>query len=121
MSDKRPLQFGMRSLFVAVATAAAAIWAWDSSVDTWGKALAAIFGQHTVFADGYSDRRWNAVRLGMEKSEILQILGEPLSRGDTGDWWAYSTQLDTTENYHRREVIFQSGKVSEKLAEFTID
>lgn len=51
--------------------------------------LGEFFGQERIYADGYSDRRWNAVSIGMSKQDVLRILGQPIEFVGTEDPWRY--------------------------------
>ena len=123
-NSRPPFQFGMRALLGAVAAVAVGICIWDNTVDPGGKALGVFFGHRTVYAEGYSDRGWNAVHVGMSKEKVLKILGEPLAQFTrrNRDYCAYSGwEPDRKGNYHRRDVTFEDGHVSEKITEFCID
>jgi hypothetical protein len=94
MEKGRPPQFGTRALLVAVAVVAVALGAWVNSVDPLGKALGMLFGQYTIYAEDYSDYRWNRIRVGMSKPEVAKILGnhsERLTR--TGGSTARGTRI----------------------------
>src|SRR5262245_14258904 len=66
-------------------------------------------GHKTRYAPGYSDFAFNRVRLGMSRSEVLDILGEPLER--YAPWqpdfaWRYSVPATNTGHFHLRELRF---------------
>jgi hypothetical protein len=87
------------------------------------------FGFGTVYAPGYSERRFHRLRVGMTPVEVEAIMGPPLFKGDWGcltaptdrDIWRYSNQHHYLANYWRRWVIFEKGKVVEVVSDFWVD
>src|SRR5687768_6270997 len=71
----------------------------------------------TVYARGYSEAAWAAVRVGDTQAAILTSLGEPVERWrrSNGEWWSYSSQWTGTENYRERKLRWAiHGEVAEK-------
>jgi hypothetical protein len=78
----------------------------------------------TVYASGYSEPGWTAVRVGDTQGKVRGHLGEPLDRwrGSSGEWWSYSQQTTGTENYRERKLLFAiHGEVAEKHEACYID
>jgi hypothetical protein len=89
--------------------------------------LALIFSctpDRTVYASGYSEKSWNAVRVGDSQADVRAQLGEPLDLWSTtgGEWWSYSRQRTGTDDYRERKIRFSSqGHVREKEESCWID
>lgn len=83
------------------------------------------FGHDTVYSAGYSDSSWKRVEKGMPQSGVRKLLGEPLTKTRDGlpveERWDYSTNGESSENFHTRFVEFRDGKVSHKCSDFTIE
>ena len=86
----------------------------------------------TQWAPGFSERKLDAIREGMNAGEVEALLGDPLTKnldsasGDT--YWIYSWRqaiscCDQYEgNFHRREIRFSSeGVVKSVRREFDAD
>ena len=69
----------------------------------------------TIYAPGYDERRFAAVRVGMSNSEVQEILGPPLEKdqraGEVFVNWIYSEQSMHTGDYERRRIFFKEGRV----------
>ena len=87
------------------------------------------FGFCTNYSEGYSERRFNSLRVGMTREEVEAIIGAPLRilprNQDSGsrdeETWKYSGRRDYTANYWRREVFFENGKVVVVIGDFWFD
>jgi hypothetical protein len=72
----------------------------------------------TVYAPGYSESQFRRVRIGMTPNEVESIVGRPIRKDSTSSWapcWIYSEPPPhgtIGDNYSRRWVIFNNGKVS---------
>ena len=89
-----------------------------------GLSVPLTLGEDTVYADGYSAERWDRVAVGMTRSEVRTLLGEPLRSfgSDSGSisWerWTYSPG-DT--HYRIRVVSYRDDRVLEKHGSFYYD
>jgi hypothetical protein len=87
--------------------------------------LAAMFHPHsTVYASGYDESRFRAIRIGMAVSQVERLVRSPLERrparwlaGD--DLWLYTRGRTSTAR--RRWVVFRNGKVVEMINDFYVD
>jgi hypothetical protein len=87
------------------------------------------FGFCTNYSEGYSESRFNSLRVGMTREEVNAIIGAPLrvqarnqdalSRDE--ETWEYSDRRDYTANYWRRWVLFENGKVVVVVNDFWVD
>jgi outer membrane protein assembly factor BamE (lipoprotein component of BamABCDE complex) len=78
----------------------------------------------TVYARGYSESAWSAVRQGDTEATVRVLLGEPLERWSHPDdeWWSYSRQRTGTDDYRERKLRFSvHGRVLEKHETCYID
>jgi hypothetical protein len=73
----------------------------------------------TVYAPGYSESQFRRVRIGMTPNEVESILGRPIRKDSTSQsWspcWIYSEPPPhgtIGDNYWRRWVLFDDGRVS---------
>lgn len=71
--------------------------------------------RNTRFAPGYSEAKFNALRVAMSKQDVLALLGKPLSvRPDAsgGELWRYTTSIDPDDSFIVNYVVFgPPGKV----------
>ncbi len=75
----------------------------------------------TVYAPGYRESRFRKVRIGMTPNEVESILSRPIRKDSTSQRWAPCENWIYSEppppgtlgdNYWRRWVLFEDGKVS---------
>jgi hypothetical protein len=86
-------------------------------------------GFGTIYSEGYSEGRFNTLRVGMGPGEVESIVGRPLGKVPWNqhmgphdeEMWYYSDRLDETANYHRRWVVFENGKVVVVINDFWVD
>jgi hypothetical protein len=86
-------------------------------------------GFGTVYAPGYSEDRFQRLRVGMTASEVEAIVGRPLGRSDWGsgptptaqELWQYSSHHDHTANFWRRWALVENGKVVHVFNDFWVD
>lgn len=87
--------------------------------------LPLIMDERTRYAPAYREEAFRAVKRGASEAAVLGQLGEPLARHSFPDGetvWYYSQQVTGTDNYHLRNVVFDSrGVVVRKVAEFYVD
>jgi hypothetical protein len=81
--------------------------------------------ESTHYAEGYSDRQFRRVRLGMRDAEVFALLGEPLSRypiqGKDGCiGWRYS-EPGGDGDYRVRVILFEEGKAKKRIGEYYVD
>ena len=78
----------------------------------------------TIFAAGYDEARFHAIREGMTAAEVIGALGDPLRKDPLPggeETWAYSEQYTYTSNYDRRWIIFKGGLVFQVIGDYWID
>ncbi len=84
-----------------------------------------LFGFGTVYSEQFSERAFNSVRVGMNRSQVEQTIGTPLRKVPWGsasqEMWYYSDQPDLTANFWRRWVLFENGKVTWIANDFWVD
>ena len=75
----------------------------------------------TVYSPGYSESRFRRVRIGMTPTEVESIVGHPIRKDSTSQRWSpwensiYSEPPPhgtIGDNYWRRWVLFNDGRVS---------
>ena len=68
----------------------------------------------TVYAPGYNEATFRAIREGMTTDQVASIMGQPLEkelRSDDALIWKYSDQYTYTSDFDRRWVFFSGGTV----------
>lgn len=84
----------------------------------------------TVYASGYSETQFRRVQIGMTRTKVESILGRPLRNdsisqgGSNYETWIYSEPPPSGtigDNYWRRWVIFENGKVSAIVDDYYVD
>lgn len=80
----------------------------------------------TIWAPGFSEKKFNKIRIGMNSKEVLNILGRPLeTSGDCqeeGCFWHYTKQDSGTSDFDQRWIVFnKSFQVEEIRKSFFID
>ena len=87
--------------------------------------LPLIMDERTTYAPTYREEAFRAVKRGASEATVRAQLGEPLARRSFPDGetiWYYSQQATGTDNYHLRNVVFDSrGAVVRKVSEFYVD
>jgi hypothetical protein len=86
-----------------------------------GAALELLFGQ-TSYSKMYREYRFRQVSIGMGESEVLRILGEPLSADRQDGVWRFATMSSQGRNrdgfpdacFTYRIVFFSNGVVVRK-------
>ena len=78
----------------------------------------------TVYASGYNESRFRAIRIGMAVSQVESLVGSPLERRPA--WWSSGDDLwlytrGRTSTGRRRWVVFRNGKVVEVINDFYVD
>jgi hypothetical protein len=83
------------------------------------------FDSHTRYAAGYSERRFQQVRIGMTSTQVESMLGSPLNKvgwsSDGTQNWMFSSQVSPTSDYWRRWVFFKDGKVTQVINDYWWD
>jgi outer membrane protein assembly factor BamE (lipoprotein component of BamABCDE complex) len=78
----------------------------------------------TEYAAGYSEDAWSAIGRGDTQERVRALVGTPLERWSHPDdeWWSYSRQRTSTDNYRQRKLRFDhQGRVVEKHETCYID
>ncbi len=96
-----------------------------------GSVLELILHPDTKYSSGYSDKKFTSIQIGMTEQQVLEILGEPLTR-----WLPYqSTKFQdkkhlvglqystspSSTHYKLRQIFLNNGKVAEIISYFYID
>lgn len=78
--------------------------------------------EDTVYAEGYSDRGFRHVHVGMSLEDVQELIGPPF------DVWTNDSTVcmrwsrsPGSHDYRIRTVQFQNGAVVDKCAEFHLD
>jgi hypothetical protein len=93
-------------------------------LDDWGGRLVLLADDEvTVFARGYSDERFCALRIGMPEAEVRALLGEPLSEveHEPGEATLHYSASDEDTHYRQRSVRLAGGQVTGITAGVYID
>ena len=80
-------------------------------------------GEDTRYANGYSHIKFLKIRVGMTEKEVIDILGQPLSRwqpDDNCNALQYS-ESSTSTHYRMRKVILAKGKVEDIEGYYYVD
>lgn len=89
-----------------------------------GCLFAFLWGHDTVYAQGYSGRRFRQVTRGMTEAEVIGLLGRPLEKTVGAEHgmtvWRYSRSRED-DNYRMRSVAFSHGQVAETGHSFYLD
>ncbi|NEN25697.1 outer membrane protein assembly factor BamE [Cryomorpha ignava] len=90
-----------------------------------------IYSTDTKYADGYSDKRFNEIKIGMTEQEVLDVLGEPLTEWnpyqntrfkDKANFIGFQYSVSPSDTHYRlRQVYFNKGVVAEKIGYFYVD
>ena len=78
--------------------------------------------KETVYSDDFNEDNFDKISVGMDISEVKEILGEPIRTVEqsNGDHLVYSESPNST-HYFKRTVLVQNSKVTEKVDELYID
>ena len=77
-----------------------------------------IFPTHTDYAPGFTEQKFDQIKVGMDTSEVKEILGMPLMRWQ--DQWCYTFSYQS-KSYKIRQVEIVDGKVKEVMRYFYVD
>ena len=120
-------QFRLRTLFIATAVAALLAFCFSRPVNPLESLLGIVFGEETFYGPGYTEFGWRRVRAGMTKAQVLELLGDPLTKGSGQQFggqqlevWEY-TSCGPSECYYLRQVHFSKGVVTNKLGDLYVD
>jgi hypothetical protein len=103
---------------------------WLIAIALIGVAIAALrwiaVDSGTVYAPGYNEGRFAAIRKRMTAEEVEALMGPPLSRSawtanDPGQMWMYSRGATDTSDYTRRWVYLRDGRVEEVIRDYWYD
>jgi hypothetical protein len=101
------------------------------SVKSPHKVVTLILQPDTNYSSGYTDEKFESISIGMTEKQVLDILGEPLTR-----WRPYrNTKFQDKEHfvglqysespgsghYNLRQIYLDNGKVAEIKSYFYID
>jgi hypothetical protein len=94
-------------------------------INGWVFSKLAVGGEDTQYASGYTDSAFRAIRVGMPKEKVRELLGPPLDVGTSDppkrlEIWRYSWSPSDT-NYRIRVVHLRDGVVVDKVSEFYVD
>jgi len=85
-----------------------------------------LYPSDTVYASQFSPRQFRKVFKGMDRQELVKLLGQPLERrvnADRQEYWYYSQPGRHSQNYWNFIVIVDpaSEKVTDQHEEFYTD
>ncbi len=95
------------------------------------KVVTLILQPEPKYSSGYTDEKFESISIGMSEKQVLDILGEPLTR-----WRPYrNTKFQDKEHfvglqysespgsghYNLRQIYLDNGKVAEIISYFYID
>ena len=90
-----------------------------------------VYNTDTRYAYGYSNKRFNEIKIGMTEKEVLDILGEPLTKWSPyqntrfyskAKFVGFQYSMSPTDTHYRlRQVNFNEGLVEEKIRYFYVD
>lgn len=78
----------------------------------------------TIYARGYNESRFQAIRVGMTTEQVVLELGEPLQKhvdSSGSELWHYSDQYHYESNFDRRWLVFDAGKVICVINDYWVD
>jgi hypothetical protein len=121
---KRGIQIfvGAIALFGATLVANKVRFRYDWENAYWRTLMTPMTG--TVWTKGFSEDSFAKVSHGMQSSEVLALLGEPLRKNcdQDGCFWPYTGQDTDTADSDRRWIVFNAkDRVVEIVHEFHID
>lgn len=92
------------------------------------------FADDTMWADRYSDNLWYKIQVGMKRSEVYALLGEPLDIRTRRNMFDFDTlrqgpgaivecwtRTPANSHYHVRQIIFKDDMVVDKKNKFYFD
>lgn len=75
------------------------------------KAVRNIGSTGTRYAQGFSERKFQSVRIGMDGKTVFGIIRNPMERNMPEDTeWRYSLPSSGSDCYHERNLIFEKDK-----------
>lgn len=95
--------------------------------DVTGLLQAALFGDSTVYARGYTDAKFQTIKVGLMADDVTAVLGPPLKVAPCGNLpsvWYCTDQKTVVDNLWRRLIAFEGGKfavVAEVISDFWVD
>jgi outer membrane protein assembly factor BamE (lipoprotein component of BamABCDE complex) len=77
----------------------------------------------TEYSQGFDKSRWTKVKVGMSESEVVSLLGDPLSISEKGDQrtFAFSKSHSGNHSYVSYFVAIQNGRIVRKVREVSWD
>ena len=76
--------------------------------------------ESTIYAAGYSHKKFLEIKTGMSDTEILRILGQPIQRWADGNVTIYA-YTESDDNYRIRQIDILNGKVIEIRGYYYLD
>jgi hypothetical protein len=92
-----------------------------------GELCGLVFKTDTRYAAGYEHPKFCAIKIGMTEQQVIEILGEPLSRwqpyvGEKGHFVGLQySESPTSTHYRLRQVYLDYGRVAEVISYFYLD
>lgn len=82
-----------------------------------------VFGDDTLYAKGYSYSKFNKIKKGMSRSEVIKLLGNPIDSPDYDrkTWWLRYSQPRTGGSYYIRTIGVENDTVAWISADFYVD
>lgn len=118
------MRFSLRQLLLFVAALSLVLtayrwWPVDGIIGN----LFAYGGHDTVWATGFSDHGWRAIRVGMRREEVYALVGPPIENATMpgGQGTEYWTRSPGDTNYFQRSIEFNRDRVVDKSSQFWLD
>ena len=102
------------------------IYRWWPAEGIGGRFMAVVWTDNTVWAPGYTNAGFRAVKIGMKRSEVYALLGQPLETNPRPGGGVIETWTDLGKDsfdcsIQFRCISFHGDVVIEKVAEFSPD
>lgn len=120
-SAEPTLRFGLRSLFalttvLAILIVAIPIYWRSAGIVGW-------MFEDTVWAPGYSEQAFDAIKVGMTTQQVRKLMGPPI---ETGPWngnrrYEGWTRSPSDSDYRMRGVAYEGNVVDVKISMFYWD
>lgn len=95
------------------------------------KVLELLLQPDTKYSAGYTDEKFESISIGMTEKQVLDIIGEPLTRWQPYQYTKFQdkehfvglqySESPSSGHYNLRQIYLDSGKVAEIISYFYID
>ncbi len=90
----------------------------------WFFSRTVLGGEDTEYSPGYKDRAFRAVRIGMSRDKVLELLGAPIETGEIPEEALEILRYarsPSDKSYRVRVIQIRNSVVVAKISEFYID